>query len=387
MLSQKALMLKPSPTLAMAQRARDLAAKGNDVVSLTVGEPDWQTFPAANEAAIQAIQNGFTKYTPVNGIPELRKAIADQVQLQFHISYSPEQVCVGSGAKFVIFSALQMLLDPGDEVIIPSPYWVSYPVMVELSGGKPIIAECGEKENFKLTPEILEKHITPKSKILILCSPSNPTGLMYTQDELQKIADVLKKHPHIFVISDDIYNRLVFSGGIAPHLLTVAPELKERLLIVNGASKTYAMTGWRIGWSLGPQKLIKVMTDYMSQSTSNCSSISQKAALAAIQNCEPEIIKANQTLKEKRDWFFEEIKKIKLFTPSLPDGAFYFWVKIADGKVDSKKVADTLLDEYYLATVPGIEFGSDGYLRMSFATSKTNLQKAIERLEKFSKKF
>lgn len=385
MLSQKALALKPSPTLAMAQKARELLAQGKDVVSLTVGEPDWKTYQAATEAGVKAINEGFTKYTPVNGIVELRDAISKQTNAHFKTSYTADEVCVGTGAKFVIFSALQMLLDPGDEVIIPSPYWVSYPVMVELAGGTPRIAECDQSVQFKLTAEILQKSITNKTKAIILCSPSNPTGLMYSQHELEKISNILTEHKNIFIISDDIYNRLVFSVKIAPHILQVCPQLKDRTLIVNGASKAYSMTGWRIGWALGPKALVKVMTDYMSQSTSNASSIGQKAALAAIENCETDIAKSNDELKNKRDWFFQELSKIKGFKPFMPDGAFYFWVQLGSGGLDSKKMANLLLEKYFVATVPGVEFGCDGYLRLSFATSKKNLEKALIRFEEFSK--
>lgn len=390
-LSERALSLKPSPTLAMAAKARELQAQGHDVVSLTVGEPDWATFPAACEAGIQAIQQNFTKYTAVAGIPELRTAIAEEVSRQTKLNYKAAQVCVGAGAKFVIFTALQMLCNPGDEVLVPSPYWVSYPVMAELAGGVPKIIDCGEKEHFKLTPALLRKSITPKSKVLILCSPSNPTGLVYSAAELKALAQVIKEHPSLFVISDDIYNRLVFDGeAVAPHLLHVDPSLQDQILVVNGASKAYSMTGWRIGWGLGPEKLIQVMADYMSQSTSNVSSITQKATLAALQKCEPDLRKANQDLIARKDWFLARMKEVPGFQVVTPEGAFYFWTKVSDffgksGLKNSKDVAERLLEKHFVATVPGIEFGTEGYLRLSFATSQAQLEKAIVRFKDFSK--
>lgn len=390
MLSKKALSLKPSPTLAMAATARELAAQGKDVVSLTVGEPDWNTFPCACEAAIQAIKSGHTKYTAVNGIPELRTAIVKQAAGQLGVSYSLKEVTVGAGAKFVIFAALQMLLDPGDEVLIPSPYWVSYPAMVELAGGQSRIIDCGKDVHFKLTPDLLRRAITPRTKMLILCSPSNPTGIMYSKSEIQALAEVIKDFPQLFIISDDIYNRLLFTDDkVAPHLLHFAPELKSRTLAVNGASKTYAMTGWRLGWGLGPEKLIQAMTDYMSQSTSNVSSISQYAVLAAIEQGEADLKVANENMKLKRDWFLDQMKSIKGFQIIEPQGAFYFWTDVTaflgkKGMVNSKDVAQRLLENFLVATVPGIEFGTEGFLRLSFATSKKNLEKALQRFRAFS---
>jgi aspartate aminotransferase len=390
MLSKKALLLKPSATLAMAGKARELAAAGKDVVSLTVGEPDWGTFSLAAQAGVKAIQEGFTKYTAVPGIPELRAAIATQSSAHLQVAYTPKEVCVGAGAKFVIYAALQMMLDPGDEVLIPSPYWVSYPTMVELAGGVSRIATCGAEDGFKLTPAILQESVTAKTKVLILCSPSNPTGLMYTSAEMKALAEALKKFPQLFIISDDIYNRLIFDGKtVAPHLLHFAPELKPRILAVNGASKTYSMTGWRVGWALGPEKLINVMADYASQTTSNVCSISQKAALAAIQNCEPDVLQANQALIEKKNWLLGKMKPIAGFKVIEPQGAFYFWTEVSaffakKGLKDSKDVANRLLEDYLVATVPGVEFGCEGYLRLSFATSQKSLEKSVERFQKFS---
>jgi len=402
-ISKRAQVLKPSPTLAMANKARELGAQGHDVISLTVGEPDWPTFESANQAAIKAIQEGFTKYTAAAGIPELRSEIAKMASADLKVSYTAAQTIVASGAKFVIYGLFQMLVNEGDEVLVPSPYWVSYPTMAELAGGKVKIIECGFEQNFKLTAKQLDQAITPKSKVLVFSSPSNPTGILYTKEEWKEIAAVLKKHPHLVVISDDIYDKLVFKSGRknlvegthgvlrAPHLLDVAPELKDQLIIVNGASKTYSMTGWRVGWALGPEKVMKVTADFLSQSTSNVTSISQKAVLAALQHSTEDLKKAVEKLEVKRDRMLEKFKALKHFQVIPPEGAFYFWVKVDSlfGKkvagtaiANSKDLANLMLEKYFVATVPGAEFGSEGYLRLSIAASDQQLDKAFERLQK-----
>lgn len=332
-LTERSLALKPSPTLAMANKARELKAQGHDVVSLTVGEPDWPTVKVASEAAIEAIRMNLTKYTAAAGIPELRTAIARQASTELGVSCQASQVVVGSGAKFVIYSLLQMLVQKGDEVLIPSPYWVSYPAMAELAGASAKILHCGMEANFKLSADKLEKAITAKTKVLIFCSPSNPTGLMYTEKELKELAKVIAKHPHLVVISDDIYNKLVFSHTgkkIAPQILNVAPELKEQIIVVNGASKTYSMTGWRVGWALGPEKLMKALADYLSQSTSNVTSISQYATLAAIEKAAPELAQILESLETKKNKFLKVFAQLKYIQVIPPDGAFYFWSKVED---------------------------------------------------------
>jgi aspartate aminotransferase len=389
MLSDRALLLKPSPTLALANKARELAAKGLDVVSLTVGEPDWPTFSVANHAAIEAINKGLTKYTAAAGIPELRAEIAKMTSKELGLTYSGSQTIVTTGAKFAIYALLQMLVNPGEEVIIHSPYWVSYPSMAELAGARVKIVSCGEKENFKLTASALEKAISANSKVLILCSPSNPTGLAYSKDELAALAAVLKKHPNLFVISDDIYNKLVFNENevLAPHLLHVAPELREQVIVVSGASKTYSMTGWRVGWALGSEKLMKVTADFLSQTTSNVTSIAQYATLAALKDGEQELKAAVAKLRAKKARMLGKFQSLEKMKTVSPDGAFYFWVDIRGCYTahlkNSKDIADLLLDKYLLAVVPGIEFGCEGYLRVSFAASDADLDKAFERLKKF----
>jgi aspartate aminotransferase len=392
MISQRAKSLKPSPTLALAAKAKELAAQGKDVISLSVGEPDWDTFECAKAAGIKAIQEGFSKYTPSNGIPELRKAIAAQTNQDLNTNYTADEVTVSTGGKFVIFAALQCAVDPGDEVIIPAPYWVSYPVMVELAGGVPVIAKCDEKVNFKLTAEILQKHITPKTKMLILNSPSNPTGLMYTKEELADIAKVLRDHPKVLILSDDIYNRLVFSGELAPHILQVAPELKPRVLVMNGASKTYSMTGWRVGWALGPMEWVKAMNNYQSQSVSQAASMAQKAALAAIESGAPELKKAMTELNARKVRAVKMLSGISGIKASAPDGAFYVWpdIRALLGKTfkgkkltNSSEFSAALLEDKNVAVVPGVEFGLEGFVRISFALKEARMTEAFDRISAF----
>ena len=392
-LSQRAKNLKTSPTLALVAKAKELAAQGNDVLSLTVGEPDWSTFPAAAQAGIEAIQQGITKYTPAQGTIELRKAIARVLEHDIGVSYNPQQVCVSSGAKFAIFAGLQVLCSPGDEVIIPSPYWVSYPTMAELADAKPVIVDCKDVTHFKLTADQLEKAITPKTRVLLLCSPSNPTGQVYHHKELGALAEVLRKHPRVIVISDDMYNRLMFDGSrVAPHLLQVAPDLKDRVLIINGASKTFAMTGWRLGWAAGHPTLIKAMADYQSQAMGSPSSISQHAGLKVIESSEGQIADVVRKLMERRKLFLQALATVPGFKVATPGGAFYLWVDIQAhlGKTyqgrtisSSRDFCDILLDQYYVATVPGIESGVDGYMRLSFAVTEETMTKAIERMKQF----
>lgn len=394
MLSQRAAHLKPSPTLALSTKSKELAAAGFDVINLTVGEPDWNTPKVACDAGIIAIQNGFTKYTPVAGIPELRSAIAQITSREIGIDFKPNQVAVGAGAKFVIAAAMQMLLNEGDEVIIPTPYWVSYPSMAELAGATPRIVHCGPESKFKLQPAQLETAIQEKTRMLILCSPSNPTGLMYSNDELTALAQVLRRHPQVVILSDDIYNHLVFNQEpLAPHLLRIAPDLKERVILVNGASKTFSMTGWRVGWALGPAEFISTLSDYFSQTTSNLASMAQKATIAALENQDAIVAEARSLLMKRMDTGFSELQKIPGLELFRPDGAFYFWVGIRSyfqkkdsrGQLirDSKDFTKALLEQKYVAAVPGAEFGSEGYLRLSFAIQEQTFQQAAGRLREF----
>lgn len=394
MLSKKAQSLKPSPTLAIAAKAKELAAQGHSVISLSVGEPDWDTFPAIKEVAIQAIQAGQTKYAPANGTPQLRTAIAHKTKQLLGVDYSPNEVTVSAGAKMILFSALQVLCDPGDEVLIPAPYWVSYPTMVELVDGVPVIVASDELTGFKPLAAQIEKHVTKKTKVLLLNSPNNPTGMMYTRAEIADIAAMLKKYPNIVVISDDIYNQLVFTGEeVAPHLLQVAPELKSRIVNVNGGSKSYSMTGWRIGWALGPEAVIKAMSNFQSQTVSCAAPFTQAAALAGLQYCDEEIKKSVEVLRERRNLFVEALNMVKGWRAGLPQGAFYVWADVRElmgrkyqGKPmqTSIDIAAALLDAQKVAVIPGGESGLEGYLRLSFALHDRDLNEAVKRIRLFT---
>lgn len=393
MLTQRAKSLKSSPTLELAAKGRELKAQGHDVVSLAVGEPDWDSFEVAKKEAIESIHQGFTKYVPSNGIEELRNAIVLDTQKDFGISYKPSQVTVTAGGKFSIFTLLQVLIEEGDEVLIPAPYWVSYPDMTELALGTPVIVASTEKNGFKITPQDLESKITPKSKLLILNSPSNPTGSVYTAEELKALAAVLKKHPKLFVMSDDIYNKLIFSDEkVCPHILEVAPELIDRTILINGGSKAYSMTGWRIGWAIGPQEIINAMTKYQSQTVSCANSIAQKAAWKALLEGDSELKQVRKKLIERKTFALNEIAKVKDVKAFIPGGAFYLWVNIE--KVFGRKLGDraiansrdfsyALLDDQKVITVPGAEFGVEGYIRLSFALENSRMKIAFERMNQF----
>lgn len=391
-LSARAQKLAPSPTLFLVAKAKELAAQGHDVISLSVGEPDWETFAAPAEEGISAIRKGVTKYTPASGTVELRQVITAQMKQDFGFNYSIKEVSVATGAKYVIFTALQVLIDPGDEVVMHSPFWVSYPAMVELAGGVSRIIKANAENRFKITAQQLEAAITPKTKAFLYCSPSNPTGEIYSREELKALADVLKKHPQVAILSDDIYNRLVFTGDkLAPHILEVAPELRDRTLLINGVSKSYSMTGWRIGWAVGPEKLIAPMADFQSQSTGAPCSISQRAAWSAIQNCDSDIAKAAKMLQERRDFAVNKMRQVPGLSLESPPGAFYLWVNINPvlGKKyqnevvkDSRDFSKILLEKFHVAVVPGFEFGVEGYMRLSFAIENKRMAEAIDRITK-----
>ncbi len=394
MLSRKARALKPSPTLAIAAKAKELQAQGFQVISLSVGEPDWDTFEAIKTAGVQALQAGQTKYSPSNGTPQLRTAIAHKTRDLIGVDYQPTEVTVSTGAKFILFSALQMLVDPGDEVLIPAPYWVSYPTMVELVDGVPVIVASDERTGFKPQAADFEKLVTAKTKVLLLNSPNNPTGQVYTKSELKDIAAFVKRHPRLVVISDDIYNQLVFEDEkVAPHLLQVAPELKDRVVVVNGASKTYSMTGWRIGWALGQESIIKAMSNYQSQTVSCAAPFTQAATLAGLQSCDREIEEHVKVLRSRRNLFVEALNEVPGWRVGSPSGAFYVWadVRALLGKsfkgrklVTTNDLAAALLESQFVAVVPGAESGLDGYLRLSFALHESDLNEAIKKIHLFT---
>lgn len=390
LISHRMLNIKPSATLAVTARAAELKAQGRDIIGLGAGEPDIDTPNHIKEAAIKALSQGKTKYTAVEGTLALRKAIANKFKTENNIDYTPHQIIVSSGAKQVIFNAFLASLNPGDEVIIPAPYWVSYPDMVEIAEGIPVIIPSSLEKNLKLTPNDLEDAITPKTKWVILNSPSNPTGMAYTKTELEDLANVLRRSSHVHIISDDIYEHIVYDGFKFTTLAQVAPDLKERILTINGVSKTYAMTGWRIGYGAGPKPLIEAMTILQSQSTSNASSLSQEAALAALEGPQDFLVEWRQTYQERRDKALEIINETPGLSCLKPQGAFYLYPSctslIGKQKPSGEKIendidlANYFLDSVGVAVVPGTAFGLSPYFRISYATATDVLLNACHRI-------
>ena len=384
--------IKPSPTIAVTTRAAELKAAGKDVIGLGAGEPDFDTPEHVKDAAIAAIKAGQTKYTPVGGTPALKKAIIDKFARENHLTYAPNQIVAGTGAKQVLFNALLATLNEGDEVIIPAPYWVSYPDMVAFAEGTPVEVSCSEKDGFKLTPEALEKAITKKTKWLILNSPSNPTGAAYTKAELRALADVLLKHKQVWVMADDIYEHLVYDGFEFFSIAQVEPKLIDRTLTVNGVSKAYAMTGWRLGYAGGPRELIAAITDIQSQSTSNPCSISQAASVAALNGPQDFLPEWREAFARRRDLVVNALNGVSGLSCARPEGAFYVFPncskllgkKTPAGKTveNSTQFCEYLLDEALVAAVAGSAFGLEGYFRISYATSDKILKEACARIKK-----
>jgi aspartate aminotransferase len=384
--------VKPSPTIAVTMKAAELKAAGKDVIGLGAGEPDFDTPVNIKAAAKAAIDKGDTKYTAVDGTPALKKAIAAKFKRENGLDYAPNQISVGTGGKQVLYNALMATLNPGDEVIVPAPYWVSYPDMVILAEGKPVEVACSENQGFKLTAEALEAAITPKTKWLILNSPSNPTGAAYTKADLKALADVLLKHPHVWVMTDDMYEHLVYDDFEFATIAQVEPKLYDRTLTVNGVSKAYCMTGWRIGYAGGPAQLIKAMSAIQSQSTSNPSSISQAAAVEALNGSQDFIPANNKVFKERRDLVVKMLNEAKGLRCPKPEGAFYVFPSCA-GTIGKKtpegKVIQTdtdfvtyLLESVGVAVVQGSAFGLAPYFRISYATSTEALRDACTRIQK-----
>jgi len=380
--------IKPSPTIAVTQKARELRAAGKDVIGLGAGEPDFDTPDNVKNAAIKAIKSGDTKYTAVDGTPALKKAIIAKFKRENKLSYTADQITVGTGGKQVLYNAFMATLNKGDEVIIPAPFWVSYPDMVLLAGGKPKIVKCTEQEGFKLTPSKLRKAITKKTKWLILNSPSNPTGAGYTKKEIEELAKVLVKNKKVHILSDDIYEHIKYDNF---NFYTIAQnsKLKDRTLTMNGVSKSYAMTGWRIGYAAGPKDIIKAIGKIQSQSTSNPSSISQAAAVEALNGNQGFIQKRSKAFKERRDFVVKSLNNIKGINCLTPNGAFYVFPS-CKGLLNKKTKLNTdtdfvqkLLEKSNVAVVQGSAFGLDGYFRISYATSMQNLKKAMERIKTF----
>lgn len=383
--------VKPSPTLAVTAKAAELKAAGKDVIGLGAGEPDFDTPDHIKKAAIEAINRGDTKYTPVGGTAALKKAIIDKFKRENGLEYAANQVVAGVGAKQVIFNALLATLNNGDEVIIPAPYWVSYPDMVLFAEGTPVIVECPESNNFKLTPQALEKAITPKTKWLILNSPSNPTGAAYTKEELAALAAVLLKHAHIYVMADDIYEHLAYDGFTFVTIAQVEPRLYDRTLTVNGVSKAYAMTGWRIGYAGGPKELIKGITDIQSHSSSNACSISQAASVAALNGPQEFLQEWKKSFALRRNLVVDALNQIEGISCLKPEGAFYVFPnikKLIGKKTPAGKTIEScndfctyLLEEALVAAVAGSAFGMGGHFRISYATSETVLTEAMKRIK------
>ena len=386
--------IKPSPTMAVTQKAKELKASGKDIIGLGAGEPDFDTPDNIKQAAIKAINDGDTKYTAVDGTPALKKAIIKKFKEENNLDYQIDQITVGTGGKQVIYNAMMATLNEGDEVIIPAPYWVSYPDIVLLAGGTPIILECNEKQGFKINPSELEKSITKKTKWIILNSPSNPTGACYSKEEIQEIGKVLEKHPHVFILSDDIYEHVTY-GNFKFFTIAQIDNLKERVLTMNGVSKAYSMTGWRIGYAAGPRDIIKAIAKIQSQSTSNPSSISQAAAVEALNGVQDFIKDRATSFQERRDFVVKTLNKIEGIECLNPDGAFYVFpsCKGLIGKKDSKgkeikkdiDFVQSLLENNGIAVVQGSAFGLEGFFRISYATSMENLKMALEKITSFCK--
>jgi aspartate aminotransferase len=386
LISKRLSLIKPSPTLAVAQKAAQLKKEGRDIISLGAGEPDFDTPENIKQAAIEGIKAGATKYTNVDGMPTLKEAIAKKFRRENELEYNLDEIIVSTGGKQVIYNLFMASLNHGDEVIIPAPYWVSYPDIVRLAGGEPVFANCEMEDHFKLTPQHLENMLNPQTKWLILNSPSNPTGASYSKMELLGLAEVLRAHPHIYVMSDDIYEHIIYDDFKFYTLAQVAPDLKHRIFIVNGVSKSYSMTGWRIGYGAGSNELIKAMTIIQSQSTSNPSSISQIAALEALGGTQ-DFIKPNAlSFQKKRDLAITTLSVIEELECYKPEGAFYLFPKCSrlfglktpsDKTIScSNDFAEYLLEYSDIAVVPGIAFGLEGYFRISFATSEEEIEKA-----------
>lgn len=390
-LSSRVQRVKPSPTLAVTALAARLRSEGKDVIGLGAGEPDFDTPESIKQAAIEAIKAGKTKYTPVDGTPELKQAIIDKFRRDNGLEYQASQILVSSGGKQSFYNLCQALLDPEEEVIIPAPYWVSYPDMVLLADGKPVIVAAEQSQGFKIRPEQLEAAITDRTRLFVINSPSNPTGVAYSKEELGALAEVLLKHPKVLIATDDMYEHIMFAGKPFVNILNACPELYDRTIVLNGVSKAYSMTGWRIGYAGGPEQLIKAMKKVQSQSTSNPASISQAASVEALngdQGCIMEMLKA---FEHRHAYVVDRLNAIEGFECLPSDGTFYSFPNVAGaisklGLANDTEFSEYLLNEGGVALVPGSAFGLPGHIRLSFATSMDNLEKALDRIAMIAKK-
>ncbi len=396
-LASRILQIPPSATLALNAKANQLKSQGVDIVNFGVGEPDFDTPENVREAGIRAIRDGFTRYTPVGGIPELKEAIAQKFQEDYQLSYQPGEILVSCGGKHSLYNLFMVLFNPGDEVIIPAPFWVSYVPMAMLAEAKPVVVPTREANGFKLTAAELKASITPRTKAIVINSPSNPTGGVYTRDELAALGEVVLSHG-LYVISDDIYDKILFDGAKFVNMAMLSPELKARTFVLNGVSKAYAMTGWRIGYLAGPKAVVDAATNLQSQSTSNPTSVSQKAAVEALRGPQDSVAAMLKEFAWRRDDIYRRTLEIPGATSTRPGGAFYLFpnfsayydrLKLAAGQTYSGVLAAYLLNEARVAAVPGVEFGEDKCLRFSYATSReriaTGLSRIKEALEKLGK--
>ena len=387
-LSARVGRIKPSPTLAVTARAKALKAEGRDILDLGAGEPDFDTPELIKEAAIRAIRNGFTKYTAVDGTPSLKEAVVQKFARENNLHFTTSQVLVSVGGKQSFYNLAQAFLDTGDEVVIPAPYWVSYVDMVLMADATPVIISTDIKHGFKITPETLDAALAFKTKLFVLNSPSNPTGAIYTRTELTALGEVLRRYPHVFIATDDMYEHISWGTEPFTNIVNVCPDLADRTIVLNGVSKAYAMTGWRIGYAAGPVELIKAMTKIQSQSTSNPASISQAAAEAALRSGTTSVAPMCRAFKARHDWLYGQLSTLPGFHCQRADGTFYLFPEVSQvlralGIPDDQTLAERLLDEAGIALVPGSAFGSPGHLRFSYATSDDVLAAAVERLRRF----
>lgn len=393
LLSNRVNKIKPSPTLAVTAKAAELRASGVDVIGLGAGEPDFDTPEHIKEAAIKAMHEGQTKYTPVGGTTQLKEAIIQKFSRDNKLNYRPENILVSCGAKQSIFNLMASVLNPGDEVLVPAPYWVSYPDMSLLFGANPIIVQTTMEESFKLTPEKLEVNLSDRTKMLLLNSPSNPTGVAYTKDELVALGKVIGQYPNLLVVSDDIYEHILWANEPYHNIASANPSLKEQTIVINGVSKAYAMTGWRIGYAAGNQQIIKAMTKIQSQSTSNPCSISQAAATAALNGGLDEVNKMVEEFKYRHDYIVDSLNGLPGVRCLSGQGAFYAFPDVSklinqiDNVENDIELAEEMLEKARVAVVPGSAFGSDNFIRISFATSRQVLEEAITRITNYVKEY
>ncbi len=387
-LSDRIQRVKPSPTLAISANAAKLRREGVDVISLGTGEPDFDTPKFIQDAGIKAIKSGQTRYTAVDGTPEIKEAIINKFKRDNNLSFEPEQILVSVGGKQSFFNLCQSLLNPGDEVVIPAPYWVSYPDMVLLADGVPVIVEATQAQNFKLTPEQLDAAVNAKTRMLVINSPSNPTGVCYSGEELQALGEVLLKYPHILIATDDMYEHIIFGDRKFTNIAMECPELADRTVVLNGVSKAYAMTGWRIGYAGGPKKLIQAMKKVQSQSTSNPCSISQAAAAAALNGDQSCITSMVKQYEKRHNYVYKALDAIPGLSCLPSDGTFYSFpnaeeaIAAVDGIDNDVVLAEYILNEAKVAVVPGTAFGLPGHFRVSYATSMANLEESLSRISK-----